>query len=281
MIFKNEMSFKAKINQIAKDKKIPAQQVQQNYLIERFLVRLSQSPYRENFIVKGGYLIGGLIGIESRTTMDLDTTIKGFDLTVDNLNQIIPEVLKVPADDPFTFSFHGVEEIRETDDYPGYRVKLVADYGRISTPLTIDVTTGDKITPAAIEFQFKQLFDDGTISIQIYNLETVIAENLETVIARSSANTRPRDYYDVYLLTKLKGDIIDYDVLSQALIKTAEKRGTVSLLPDYERAIQRIADSEEQRRPWQNYQRQYQYASGILFEEVMDSLVSLASKVIS
>lgn len=158
MIFKNAMSFKSKIKQIAKEKKITTQQVQQSYLIEVFLEKLAKSLYRDNFILKGGYLIGGIVGLDQRATMDLDTTVKGFELTLEKLTNITEEIITIPTDESFTLSFDNVSEIRETDDYPGFKLKLYADFERIHELVSIDVTTGDAITPREIEFSINRLF---------------------------------------------------------------------------------------------------------------------------
>ena len=162
----------------------------QSYLIERFLERLAQSRWRDDVVVKGGVLIASLVGVESRTTMDLDTTIRGFTLSHETAQQVFQEVASIPCDDDWTFLFDRTVDIRETDDYPGIRVHLKAVYPPISVPFTIDVTTGDKITPAPIEYDYPKLFDDGSIRLFAYPLETVLAEKLETVISRGVTNTR-------------------------------------------------------------------------------------------
>ena len=152
MIFKNAMSFKAKIKQLAKESKLTTQQVQQQYLIEVFLEKLAKSKYKDNFILKGGYLIGGIVGLSQRATMDLDTTITGFELTPEKLAAIAQEITEIPSDSSFSLSFDSVQEIREADDYPGLKLKLYADFDRIHELVAIDVTTGDAITPKEIEF---------------------------------------------------------------------------------------------------------------------------------
>ena len=185
----------------------------QNYMLERLLERISLSEYKPNFILKGGFLISAIVGLDTRATMDLDTTIKGYDLTIENLKQIFESICSINVDDDVTFEIYNVSEIREGDEYPGYRVHLKALYAPLAVPLTVDVTTGDKITPREIEYTFKLLFDDKTISIMAYNLETVLAEKLETVISRGQANTRPRDFYDIHILYSLRGNECDINIL--------------------------------------------------------------------
>ena len=205
MITKNPMQLKAFIKNKAAEKHISAQLVMQNYMLERLLERISLSPYKNNFILKGGFLISAIVGLDTRATMDLDTTIKGFTLTHEAIHKIFTEICAVQIADDVQFEVVGISDIRETDDYPGIRVALKANYPPISVPLTVDVTTGDMITPREVEYTFSLLFDDRTISILAYNLETVLAEKLETVLSRNIANTRPRDYYDVHILYALRG----------------------------------------------------------------------------
>ena len=217
MITKNPMQLKAFIKNKAAEKHISAQLVMQNYMLERLLERISLSPYKNNFILKGGFLISAIVGLDTRATMDLDTTIKGFTLTHEAIRKIFTEICAIQIADDVQLEVVGISDIRETDDYPGIRVALKANYPPISVPLTVDVTTGDMITPREVEYTFSLLFDDRTISILAYNLETVLAEKLETVLSRNIANTRPRDYYDVHILYALRGADCDKATLRRAL----------------------------------------------------------------
>lgn len=213
MITKNPMQLKAFIKNKAAEKHISAQLVMQNYMLERLLERISLSPYKHNFILKGGFLISAIVGLDTRATMDLDTTIKGFTLTHEAILSIFKVICDIQISDDVQFEIIGVSDIRETDDYPGIRVMLKANYPPISVPLTVDVTTGDMITPYEVEYTFSLLFDNRTISIFAYNLETVLAEKLETVLSRSIANTRPRDYYDIHILYVLRSSECDTSTL--------------------------------------------------------------------
>lgn len=280
MIFKNAMSFKAKIKQIAKEKNLSTQQVQQNYLIEVFLEKLSKSQYKDNFILKGGYLIGGIVGLEMRATMDLDTTIKGFELTPEKLMEIAKEIIQMPSDESFELTFDNVSEIRETDDYPGFKLKLYADFERIHELVSIDVTTGDVITPREIEFSVSRLFSDDKLEMLSYPLETILAEKLETILSRGAASTRPRDYYDVYTLSKLRWDSIDFSTLKTALQNTMGKRGSTFSLIDYPTIIQTIGNSDVQKGLWIKYQRQFAYAKDLSFDEAIASVTTLVAQLI-
>ena len=265
MITKNPMQLKAYIKKKAAEKHISAQLVMQNYMLERLLERISLSPYKHNFIIKG--------------TMDLDTTIKGFTLTHEAILSIFKDVCAVQIDDDVQFEVVGVADIRETDDYPGIRVSLKANYPPISVPLTVDVTTGDMITPREIEYTFSMLFDDRTISVLAYNLETVLVEKLETVLSRNIANTRPRDYYDIYILYALRGAECDKATLRRALERTTEKRGSAKILTQYPEIMQEIRDSDTLRRQWNKYSREYDYAKDISFDDTCNAIQKIMDKI--
>ncbi|HFC9127026.1 TPA: nucleotidyl transferase AbiEii/AbiGii toxin family protein [Enterococcus faecium] len=278
MIFKNAMSFKAKINQIAKEKGIPAQQVQQNYLIEIFLEKLARSKYRDNFIIKGGYLIGGMIGLDLRATMDLDTTIVGIELSSENLYSIAEEIVKVQTEESFHLSVLGVENIREKDQYPGLKIKLIANFERIHEVVTIDVTTGDAITPKEIDFKFEKMFSNEEIQVWSYPIENVLAEKLETILSRGIATTRPRDFYDVFILSSVRSNKIDYVILGKALENTKEKRRSTFDLKDHDSILSEIQLSDFQQQLWIKYQNQYPYAKEVSFDSVIHSIAKLISK---
>ncbi|MFR2504905.1 MAG: nucleotidyl transferase AbiEii/AbiGii toxin family protein, partial [Coprobacillus cateniformis] len=196
---KNAMQLKSIIKNLAREKHISAQLALQNFMLERMLERISESAYQKNFILKGGFLIASIVGLDTRTTMDMDATIRGLPVNEQSVREMFEEICRIKLNDDVSFTFRYIEEIREGDEYTGYRVALTADYSPMSVPLKLDITTGDKITPKEIEYKFKLLLEDRSISVLAYNLETVLAEKLETVISRGDQNTRPRDYYDVYI----------------------------------------------------------------------------------
>jgi len=270
------MQLKALIKKMAAEKNISAQLVMQNYMLERLLERIALSPYRKNFIVKGGFLISAIVGLDTRATMDLDTTIKGFTLTHEIIREIFTEICSLEVEDDISFEIAGISDIREGDDYPGLRVSLKAVYPPIKGPLTVDVTTGDIITPREINFSFPLLFDDRRIGILSYNLETILAEKIETVLSRSIANTRPRDYYDIHVLYALRGLEINKDLLRLALERTTKKRGSGYILAEYPEIMQAIRKSEELRKLWEKYQKDYPYAKDISFDETCDSILAVA-----
>lgn len=272
---KNVMQLKAIIKNLAKEKHISAQLVMQNFMLERLLERISVSKYQQNFILKGGFLIAAMVGLDTRATMDMDATIKGLPVNEQTIREMFGEICRIELDDDVSFSFRSIGEIREGDEYTGYRVSLLANYPPMAVPLKLDITTGDRITPKEIEYRFKLLLEDRSISVLAYNLETIMAEKLETVISRGDQNTRPRDYYDIYILTKLQYSNINIERLKKALSATTEKRGSSIVVKDYRRIMNAVENSDIMQRQWNNYQKDFDYATDILFKDVCEAVVKL------
>ena len=277
-MFSNANSFKAKIKNMAKDRGIPAQQLQQNFLIEQVLKLIAKSSYKDSFIVKGGYLIGQLIGLDKRTTMDLDVTLKGTTLSQENLISIFEEILS-DSDDVFSFEVDKLEPIRQDDEYGGFSLKLNATFDTLREVVFIDITTGDKITPREITYSMPSLFTNETIEVWTYNLETVLAEKLETIISRGVASTRPRDRYDLFTLYHIRKDEIDFDVLRKALGNTVEKRGSKEAIDIWENQLNSIETDEYQKQLWTRYQRQFKYAQDISFEKSVQIVRELMTTI--
>ena len=277
-MFSNANSFKAKIKNMAKDRGISAQQLQQNFLIEQVLKLIAKSSYKDSFIVKGGYLIGQLIGLDKRTTMDLDVTLKGTTLSQENLITIFEEILS-DSDDVFSFEVDKLEPIRQDDEYGGFSLKLNATFDTLREVVFIDITTGDKITPREITYSMPSLFTNESIEVWTYNLETVLAEKLETIISRGVASTRPRDRYDLFTLYHIRKDEIDFDVLRKALANTVEKRGSKEAIDIWESQLNSIETDEYQKQLWTRYQRQFKYAQDISFEKSVQIVKELMTTI--
>ena len=277
-MFSNAMSFKAKIKNLAKEKGIPPQQVQQHYLIEEVLNLISTSSYRNSFIVKGGYLIGQMIGLDKRTTMDLDVTLKGTSLNRDNLINIFEEIVSNTTS-VFSFTVDKLEPIRQDDIYGGFSIKLNATFDTLNEVIFIDVTTGDKITPREISYSMPSLFTNHTIDVWTYNLETVLAEKLETIISRGVASTRPRDRYDLFTLFKLRKNQIDFTILKRAVENTSEKRNSKELIQNWRNQVRGIETSDYQKNLWIRYQRQFKYAKDISFEESVQIINEIMKQI--
>lgn len=277
-MIKNAMSLKAKINNIAKKDKVLPQAVMQIYMLERLLERISISEYKNNFILKGGMLISSIIGIDNRSTMDMDTTIKGFKLDTENLENILQEIIKIDIDDNIKFKIINIDNIREDDDYGGLRVHLQAYLDEMPIDLKIDVTTGDKITYKEINYKYNLLLEKRSIEIWTYNVETIIAEKYESIIKRSILNTRIRDFYDLYMLTHLDKKNVQSKMLVDAIKETAKHRGTFDIINDknvVEDVINFIQNDNSLKEQWNKYQHSYEYAKDIKYKQLIHSISSI------
>lgn len=268
------MSLKAKIRNIAKQKNIPAQVILQNYMFERLLVRLSASEYKEKFVLKGGMLVAAIVGLDNRATMDMDTTLKNLPLTPEAIRSALEDICSIAFDDGVVYEIGTISPIRKDDIYGGYRVMLNARFDIILTPLSIDVSTGDVITPHAVQYNFSEIFDDEkSYELWAYNIETVMAEKVETILRRGIFNTRPRDFYDAYILTTTQK--FDITVFEDALKATANHRGTTNQIADVPSILHNIEESPELKTMWDKYRKQFSYAKNITYEQIMDSIKTL------
>lgn len=268
------MSLKGKINNYAKNKRIPAQVVLQNYMFEKFLERLSWSEYRDKFVIKGGMLIAAIVGLDTRATMDLDATLKNLPLTESQLIEAITCICDIELDDEVLFKFISIVPIRKDERYGGFCIRLDAYYNTIVTPLSIDISTGDVITPEAIQYEFTGIFNtEKHITLWGYNIETVLVEKAETILSRGELTTRPRDYYDVYILDSTQ----EYDIklFKEALAATAEHRGSTANIADVQGIMVAIEDSAELKKLWRKYQASFSYAKDIAFENIIDVIKKL------
>lgn len=220
-MIKTSRQLKALVRNLTKGDSVQAQIIMRNYVMERFLERISLSKYRNNLILKGGMLVSAMVGLDTRATMDIDTTIKNMPLSIETAKEMIEEIIAIPIDDGMTFSIKSVGEIIDEAEYSGVRANLEATLETMRTPLKIDISTGDVITPKEISYTFKLMFEERTISILAYNLETVLAEKMETVIARGVANTRLRDYYDLCILQNEYTHMINIEQFKEAFLATS------------------------------------------------------------
>lgn len=269
----NVMSFKAKINNISKEKKIAPQSVLQIYMLERLLERISVSKYKDNFILKGGMLISAILGMSSRATMDMDTTVKGFELTEESATNILTEICAINLDDDITFKMNKVELIREEDDYNGYRATFEAKFkNAMPVIFKIDITTGDAITYKEIEYDYNLMLEDKKIPVWSYNIETILAEKFEAVIKRGIAGTRIRDFYDIYMLINTQEEKINKKLLKTAINLTSEHRESVDLIHNWEHTLELLSSDDEMRKRWKVYQKTYFYAKDIEYDNLIKSI---------
>ena len=265
------------IRNLSKKKSADAQILMRNYMMERFLERISLSEYKDKFILKGGMLVAAMVGLDARATMDLDATIKGANVSLTDVETIISNIIAIPIDDGVSFCIKRISEIMEEADYPGVRVSMETKFDGVITPLKIDISTGDVITPREIRYRFNLMLEDRTIEVWAYNLETVLAEKLETVISRNVTNTRMRDFYDIYILQKLYGEKLKKQVLWKALVATAKKRGTLDLIEsnDIREIFDEIEASPVMESLWKTYQKNYSYAADVSWHIIMEFIRNL------
>lgn len=247
------------------------------YCMERFLERLSLSQYRENFIIKGGMLVSSMIGTDRRTTMDLDTTIKGRSLSVETARDIVSEIINVQLDDCIRFELLDAHEIMDDAEYAGVRLSLAAWLDKMKTPIKIDISTGDVITPREIRYEYQLMFEDRAIDLLSYNLLTILAEKIETVISRGAANTRLRDFYDIYALSDVYSADIDWDLLKDAIYATSGKRGSETVMEDASQIISELGSDDGMRLQWKRYQKQNEYAADVPWEAVIERIIDIGN----
>lgn len=263
---------KALIRNLSKEKNINAQILLRNYMFERLLERISLSNYRHSFILKGGMLIAAMVGLDARSTMDMDATIKGVPVTQESIRFVFDEICSIPINDSVEMNVKEIEDIRDEAEYAGLRVTLDTYFDGVNQALKVDITTGDKITPREVGYSFKLMLESRSIEVLAYNIETIIAEKLETIISRSTVNTRMRDFYDIYILSKLQAENINTGLLSDAIIATANKRGTTDLLTRADKILSDIERSQIMQDLWTRYQHKYDYANGVFWQDVLSAI---------
>ena len=266
---------KGKIKSFSEKNNLKAQEVLQMYFFERFLTRLEKSRYRVNFIIKGGFLISSIIGIQNRTTMDIDTTIKGLPVKEEIIKEIILKILSIEVNDGIEFVLGKIENIREISEYENYRLHLTANFEKIKNPLKIDITTGDVIIPSEIEYSYETIFKE-KLNILAYSLETLIAEKYETIIKRNITTTRLRDFYDIYMIFKLKNDKINVNNLKQAIWETAKNRNSTEEILESKEILEDIKNDEYLNKQWNIYKNENKYVDNIQFSEILKLLNKIA-----
>ena len=268
----NRESLKAKLRNLSDKTNIASNYLLQSFMFEGLLKRISISKYREKFIIKGGMLLTSIFGVNLRSTMDLDATLKGLPLNIETITSIFHELINMNIDDNMTFEIIDIREIREEDLYGGYCINLKATFDKLWTHLMIDITTGDIITYKEIEFKYRTLFDDEIINILSYNYETIIAEKFESIISRNINNSRMKDYYDLYMFTSLKWNRINKSILLQAIVNTCKNRRTIDFINNSNSYIEMITNDDKLKKLWKSYQEKYEYAKEITFEDCINAI---------
>jgi len=276
---KNSQQLKDLIKNMTKETGINPQILITKYMIERLLERISISKYKDRFVLKGGMLISSLIGYDLRSTMDVDTTIKRIHISEENLHNIFNEITKINIDDNVSFKIKSIRYIREESEYGGMRVSIDGIIDKTIIPFKVDVTTGDAITPKEIEYGYELMLEDKKINLYSYNIETILAEKIETLISRGITNTRIRDFYDIHIIYKTQDKKIDYETLNEAIKATFKNRETIDMLDKKDRILNEVINDEEIKNLWKNYQKEYPYAKSITWLEINESLINIFRKI--
>ena len=254
-------------------------EILQRYMFERVLERIVVSKYQDNFILKGGLLLSAMFGIDNRMTKDMDATITGIDVSKDKMLKVLNEILSINLKDGVKFDVIDITDIREDDEYGGNKYHIVGKLQSLKVNLEIDISTGDKVTPRELKYKYPLIFEDRTIIISSYNIETILAEKIETVLRRSVFNSRMKDFYDIYyFLTKLRKEI-DINILKEAVDNTFTKRDSFEYLNDYEQIIDSIIGNERLEKLWNIYSNKYKYANGIDINEILSLLKDIIKEL--
>lgn len=271
-MIKNKDSLKVKVSNLALSTNIPNKYLIQSFMFEALLKRISVSKYKDKFIIKGGLLLSSIFGVNLRSTMDLDTTIKGLPLDRTTITKVINEIISIDLKDNIKLEIENIKDIREEELYSGFNINLKAEFDGLRTNLMIDITTGDVITYKEVQFEYKTLFDNEIVNIMTYNYETIIAEKFEAIISRNIDNTRMKDYYDLYMFVNLKWNDIDKTILRKAIFNTSEKRETLNYIENADKYIELINEDSKLKSLWKNYQNTYAYAKDISFENTIAAI---------
>ena len=268
---KSATAVKAKIKNKAGGSSDKSQIMLRIYLMERLLERVSLSKYRDNFVLKGGLLVSSLVGVDMRSTMDVDTTVKSLPMNKKSVQKILEEIMAIEVEDGVSFRISKVQDIMEGHEYEGLRFMIECSMDRLKQTIKIDISTGDEITPGAIEYKLPLIIEDRSIDLWAYNLETLLAEKLETIMVRAEANTRMRDFYDIHVLLEQDAVTIDRDTMKAAFYATCNKRGSIELIGTIDDVINKITDDETMRQLWNNYRKTNYYVGALEWEEVIGS----------
>ena len=271
-MIKNKDSLKVKVSNLALSTNIPNKYLIQSFMFEALLKRISVSKYKDKFIIKGGLLLSSIFGVNLRSTMDLDTTIKGLPLDRTTITKVINEIISIDLKDNIKLEIENIKDIREEELYSGFNINLKAEFDGLRTNLMIDITTGDVITYKEVQFEYKTLFDNEIVNIMTYNYETIIVEKFEAIISRNIDNTRMKDYYDLYMFVNLKWNDIDKTILRKAIFNTSEKRETLNYIENADKYIELINEDSKLKSLWKNYQNNYAYAKDISFENTIAAI---------
>jgi len=262
---KTSEQIKGAIRNISKKTGVNPNSLLQMCLFEGILEKLSKSKYSENFILKGGLLISSLIGVDMRSTMDMDTTIRGIPLNEESITKILNEILAIKIDADIEYNLIKLLPIRQEDVYEDFCASISCIFGKINATLNIDITTGDVITPREMNYSYSKILEEGTIPIMTYTIETILAEKFETISSRNITTTRARDFYDLYMIYSIYKDKIDKDILRKAIERTSKYRGSFETALQYKEIVELFRESETPKELWKKYTQNNPYSKDVDF----------------
>lgn len=279
-MIKNIQSFKGKVRKLSQETGLSHNQIIQNFMFEKFLDRLSLSNYKNNFIIKGGCLLSSIMGIDMRTTMDIDTNITGLPFTLENITEMISEIINTDIDDNVSFQIVSIEEIKEQQEYDGYRFTLLCKFENIKVNFHIDISTGDIITPRAIEYSYKKILENEYISVMAYNNETILAEKIQSILDKKIGNSRMKDFYDIYYFVNYRYSDLNLEYLKDAIIKTFNHRDTFDDIQRSDTILSEIGEDAFMNQLWDNYSKKYNYANNIRFADCISSIKKIINIIV-
>ena len=262
---KTSEQIKGAIRNISKKTGVNPNSLLQMCLFEGILEKLSKSKYSENFILKGGLLISSLIGVDMRSTMDMDTTLRGIPLNEESISNILNEILAIEIDADIEYKLIKLSPIRQEDVYEDFCASISCIFGKINATLNIDITTGDVITPREMNYSYSRILEEGTIPIMTYTIETILAEKFETISSRNITTTRARDFYDLYMIYSIYKDKIDKDTLRKAIERTSKYRGSFETALQYKEIVELFRESETPKELWKKYTQNNPYSKDVDF----------------
>ncbi|MGI6688835.1 MAG: nucleotidyl transferase AbiEii/AbiGii toxin family protein [Christensenellales bacterium] len=275
----NKGKLRAVCQKISKETGLTFNAIQTHYFLESILEKIADSDENENFIFKGGFLLANVIGIRQRSTVDIDFLIRRFSLTEENIEQRFKRILQTGKDNGITYEIQKIEEIHKEDEYGGFRIKILCRLENIRQVIPLDIATGDPITPNEISYEYKSIFSDKVFEICAYNIETMLAEKIQTVFQRGVFNSRSKDFYDIYVLYHLKKEEIDFGSLKKACQNTFKHRNTDFNIDSILGVLQNLKDEQDLKTRWKSYQKRFTYAEEVSFDDVISTAMELIEKI--
>lgn len=275
----NKDKLRAICQKLSKETGLGFNVIQTHYFLESILEKISDSDENENFIFKGGFLLANVVGIRQRSTVDIDFLIRRFALTKENVKEKFEEILQGGKENGITYDIQKIEEIRKEEEYGGFRITVLCRLENIRQMIPLDIATGDPITPCEISYEYKSIFSDRYFEICAYNIETILAEKIQTIYQRGVFNSRSKDFYDVFILFHLKKEKIDYLHLKEACINTFKHRNTPFNIEDILGVLNLLKEEKSLSARWRSYQKRFLYAQGIDFEHVIDTVIALVKNI--